>query len=110
VPASHAARLADILDAIDGIQTATADVEFANYVASWEKRRAVERGIEIISEASRHIPDELKASFPAIPWRDIASIGNLLRHAYHHVDDRIIWNVVKEHLPPLRRAVEDMMA
>ncbi|HEB79602.1 MAG TPA: DUF86 domain-containing protein [Rhodospirillales bacterium] len=43
-------------------------------------RRAVERGIEIISEASRQIPPEMKSNYPDIHWQEIASIGNLLRH------------------------------
>jgi uncharacterized protein with HEPN domain len=43
------------------------------------KRWLVERGIEIISEASRHLPDELKARHPEIPWPKVAGIGNVLR-------------------------------
>src|ERR1700730_11423704 len=45
-------------------------------------RRAVERCVEIISEASRHIPMQMKVDFPEHPWEEIASIGNLLRHHY----------------------------
>jgi uncharacterized protein with HEPN domain len=55
---------------------------FAQYAGSWQIRRAVERGIEITSEASRHLPDELKAQYPQIYWKEIAAIGNLLRHEY----------------------------
>jgi len=43
-------------------------------------RRAIERCVEIISEASRHIPIQLKSDYPDQPWEEIASIGNLLRH------------------------------
>jgi uncharacterized protein with HEPN domain len=51
---------------------------------------AVERGIEIISEASRHVPDELKLQYRHIYWREIAGIGNLVRHVYGRIDDRIM--------------------
>jgi uncharacterized protein with HEPN domain len=72
-------------------------------------RRAVERGVEIVSEASRHIPDELKQRYPHIYWREISAIGNLLRHEYGRVDDRIIWRVVEEYLPELKDVVTEML-
>jgi hypothetical protein len=51
----------------------------------WEKRWLVERGIEIISEASRHLDDDMKDRRPEVPWSKVAGIGNILRHAYDHV-------------------------
>lgn len=83
-------RLYDIRDAIDGIRQTLAGTDFESYANTWHLRRATERGIEIISEASRHIPADMKARYPATPWQDIASIGNLLRHEYAKVDDRIV--------------------
>jgi uncharacterized protein with HEPN domain len=102
-------RLTDMLDAITGIEATVAEVRFEDYTQSWTMRRAVERGIEIISEASRHLPDELKGSYPQIYWREIAAIGNLLRHEYGKVDDRIIWRVVEHYLPELRGVVVDLL-
>jgi Protein of unknown function DUF86 len=57
---------------------------------NWEKRWLVERGIEVISEASRHLTDDIKERRIEIPWSKVAGIGNVLRHAYDHVapDDR----------------------
>ena len=71
-------------------------------------RHAVERCIEIVSEASRHIPAKRKAAHPEIPWRNLAGIGNVLRHGYRLVDDAMIWSVVRDDLPVLRVAVEAM--
>jgi uncharacterized protein with HEPN domain len=85
-----------MVDAIDGIEDTVAEASYAEYVRTWTMRRAVERGIEIVSEASRHIPDELKQRYPHIYWREISAIGNLLRHEYGRVEDRIIWRVVEE--------------
>lgn len=81
----------------------------ADYEQSWQRRRAVERGIEIISEASRHIPEELKDRYPHIYWREIAAIGNLLRHEYGRIDDRIMWRVVQRYLPELKTAIAAML-
>jgi uncharacterized protein with HEPN domain len=80
-----------MIDAIAGIESTVAGRTFAGYQQSWPIRRAVERGIEIISEASRHIPEDLKERHPHIYWREIAAIGNLLRHEYGRIDDRIMW-------------------
>jgi uncharacterized protein with HEPN domain len=73
-------------------------------------QRAVERGLEIISEASRHIPPDMKALAPSIPWRQIAAIGNLLRHEYQRTDITATWNIVAEHLPPLASAIKQLIA
>jgi len=59
-------RLHDILEAIEGIESTALDMTFAKYQQSWQVRRAVEPGVEIVSEASRHVPDELKQRHPHI--------------------------------------------
>jgi uncharacterized protein with HEPN domain len=64
----------------------------------------VQRGIEIISEASRAIPDEVKDTRPEIPWRNVAGIGNVLRHGYDALSNRIIWGVVVDEPPKLKTA------
>jgi uncharacterized protein with HEPN domain len=79
---------------------------FAN---SWAMQRAVERGLEIISEASRHVPDDLKALAPNTPWRQIAAIGNLLRHEYQRADTMATWNIVEQHLPSLATAIDRLI-
>ena len=79
------------------------------YVASWTTRRAAERAIEIISEAGRHLPKSLRASEPDVPWREIAGIGNVLRHAYHRVDDEVIYVIVTRQLAPLEAAIRRLL-
>jgi len=65
----------------------------------------VQRAIEIISEASRAIPDELKKIRAEIPWSRVRGIGNVLRHEYQGLSDPIIWKVVTDELPRLKLAV-----
>lgn len=67
-------------------------------------------GIEIISEASRAVPDAVKSLRPEIPWHRVRAIGNILRHEYHGLSERILWNVVVDELPRLRIAVEALRA
>ena len=101
--------LQQILEAIVGIEFATQGLGFIGFREDWVVRHAVQRGIEIISEASRRLPGTLTATEPGIPWPKIAGMGNILRHEYHKVQDEIIWEVVETHLPPLKAAILRML-
>ena len=74
-----------IIEAIELIRSEMAGVTLEAFEPDRRKRWLVERGVEIISEASRHLGDELKARYPGIPWPKVAGIGNVLRHEYEHV-------------------------
>jgi len=102
-------RIEHMLEAIDAIAEFTRGKSFADYTTDRLLRAAIERHIERMSEASRHIPNELKGRAPAIPWRNIAGIGNILRHDYEGVDNQIIWNLIREQLGQLRLALEAML-
>jgi len=71
---------------------------------------AVVRCLEIISEASRRLPDDLKARHPWIEWREMAGAGNIYRHEYEDVAARRVWRALTLSLPPLRAAIEEEMA
>jgi uncharacterized protein with HEPN domain len=98
-------RVHDMLQSIRGIEKAIAGKTFRDYERSWVLRSALERGIEVISEASRHLGSELKALHKDVRWDDIAGIGNILRHEYQRVDGQIIWNAIKDDLPTLKKAL-----
>src|SRR5688500_3092059 len=94
-----------MLDAIDAILASTQGKSFDDYQEQRILRDAVVRNVGRLSEASRHIPDAFKQRRPEVPWREIAGVGNVLRHDYPTVDDLAIWNVVANDLPPLRAAI-----
>jgi uncharacterized protein with HEPN domain len=102
-------RLAHMLEAIEGVAGYLAGKSFDDYRREPILRDAVERRIERISEASRHIPDALKATAPQIPWRAVAAIGNILRHDYEGVRGDEVWRIATRDLPLLRTAVEAMI-
>lgn len=110
MPRPLADALQHIIDNIDLINRYTATVSEADMLSNRMLADAVERCIERISEASPSIPDDVKARYPAEPWRDIATIGNVLRHIYDVVDGRIIWRLVTHDLPSLRHTVETISA
>jgi uncharacterized protein with HEPN domain len=101
-----AERIAHIDTAIDDIRGALINQTKASFTNNNMLRLAVERLLEIISEASRHIPQEMKGTEPRINWRRLADLGNWLRHAYHRTDPGILWDMVENDLEPLKHFVK----
>ena len=97
--------LIDLLDAIDAVREASSTATFQEFSNNRLSRLAAERAIEIISEAVRHLPNEVFQRHPDIPWNKIKAIGNILRHEYHRIAPKIIWDVVQFELGPLERVI-----
>lgn len=92
----------------DNIRYAQAFVAGMGYAAFAQSRKevyAVTRAIEIVSEASRRLPDEVRARHPNLPWREIRDVGNFYRHQYDNVAESYVWRTVQERLPPLLEVV-----
>ena len=98
-------RIRDILDNIDAIRTFTADMDFARFSSDRLVCYGVTRALEIISEASRHLPAEVKGRQHSIEWRSIAAAGNVHRHQYDGNDEMFVWDVVIHDLEPLKQAM-----
>jgi uncharacterized protein with HEPN domain len=94
--------LRDILDNIDLAQSFVAGMSFEHFRADRRTVYAVVRCLEIISEASRRLPSEFKEGHPAIRWGSMAGAGNIYRHGYEEVADRLIWQTVQDSLGSLR--------
>ncbi|MBX9590726.1 MAG: DUF86 domain-containing protein [Hyphomonadaceae bacterium] len=103
-------RLQDILDHIAIVNGAIAGRDLASFASDPVLRLAIERAIEIISEAVRHIPQEQCDKHPDMPWRNIMAIGNKLRHEYQRVDPDIIWEIAHKHLGELQPVIEAIRA
>jgi uncharacterized protein with HEPN domain len=103
-------RLNDILRNIDFVAGAIAGKTAKNVEDDMMLRLSIERAIEIVSEAVRHIPEDEKSAYPEIPWRNIRSIGNKLRHEYDRLDADIIWDVAAKHLLELRPVIVEIKA
>jgi uncharacterized protein with HEPN domain len=103
-------RLSDIIEAIERINETVGDMPLEGFEADWQKQWLVERGVEILSEASRHLTDVLKNRHPEIPWRKVAGIGNVLRHAYGSIAPPLMWTLVREDLPQLERVCRAELA
>ena len=102
--------LEHIQEAIASIKRYVAGKTFEDFAADDMLRAAVERRLEIISEASRRLPPAMKARYPDLPWPDIASIGNVLRHEYYAIDRDVLWRIATKDLQPLAAAVDALLA
>jgi uncharacterized protein with HEPN domain len=100
-----AQRLRDIAENIEAIREFTSGMDVDIFVSSRRTIYAVTRALEIISEASRRLPDEIKARHPALDWAAIAAVGNVYRHEYETVDDALVWHTAKHSLDALDAAV-----
>ena len=67
---------------------------------------AVSRCLEIVSEAARRLPPEIRDRHPGLPWRAIMGLGNVYRHDYDNIVEALVWRTVRESLPPLAAAIE----
>ena len=68
---------------------------------------AVTRCLEIVSETAHHVPETVRERHPDLPWRAIMDAGNVYRHGYDSVDEKIVWNTIQNSLTPLLMATED---
>ena len=99
-------HLRDILASILHIEAFIADLQFKNYQHDEKTKAAVDRKLQIITEAVIRLELDDPAAFPDIDWQGYRGMGNFLRHSYHRVSDEIVWNTVKDDLPVLKRIVE----
>lgn len=96
VPSKNPAqRLRDIVDNIDAIDAFTAKMDREAFGADRKTLYAVIRALEIVSEASRRLPEELRDRYPEIDWVAVAAAGNAYRHEYEIVDENLIWHTVR---------------
>ncbi|MBX9775944.1 MAG: DUF86 domain-containing protein [Xanthobacteraceae bacterium] len=102
--------LSEILAEIEFLKAAAAGLTFEQYLKSGEKRRAVERSLEIISEATRGIPETDQALHPDIPWRRVQDLGNVIRHAYFGLAQERLWAIIQTQLDKLEQAVRQLQS
>jgi len=94
-------RLEDILEAIAKIDRYTAGMDYDSFRADDKTIDAVVRNLEIIGEAARHVPDSVQSQQPDIPWARMRNFRNILIHEYSGVSIPIVWQTIRDDLPPL---------
>ena len=101
--------LQDILEAIDKIKKFVQGVHFEDFQKDDKTLFAVIRGLGIIGEAVKKIPDSMKLPYKSIPWKDISGMRDKLVHEYFGVNEKVVWNTVKEDLPELEKVIKNII-
>lgn len=95
--------LADILDASEKIAAFVKGMTQTQFRADDKTQFAVVRGLEIIGEAAKKIPDTARVAYPQVPWREIAGMRDKLVHDYIGVDAQVVWKTATEDVPEIAR-------
>lgn len=102
-------RIEDMIEAIGQIEQFVQGMNLHAFCEDRKTSAAVIRNLEILGEAARHVPDEVTARFPAVPWKKTRDMRNVLIHAYFGVDLGTVWRTVQEDLPPLKGELETVL-
>jgi uncharacterized protein with HEPN domain len=97
--------LRDIEESIDHISDFLGDMDFDTYRNDLKTKSAVERQLQILTEAAIRLGGVDGPKFVGPEWKGYCNMGNIIRHAYLRVDDTIVWDTVKNELPVLKAAV-----
>lgn len=99
----------DIFQSIIRIMEYTENVDYETFVNNQEKIDAVVRNLKIVGEASNHISDEFKYNSPEINWSEVVGLRNILIHKYFGVDTEIVWVIIKEDIPTLKKQIAKLL-
>lgn len=92
----------DILEYMDRAEEYVNGYDFNSFIEDSKTCDSVLRCLEVIGEATKNVPDELRKSHPSVPWRDMAGMRDKVIHGYYVVDYEMVWLVVKEDIPEIR--------
>jgi len=92
------------VEGIERIESFLGDMTLAAYRADPLRKSAVERQLQIITEAAKRLGDDAYVLCPGQDWKGFCRMGDVLRHIYHNIDDEIVWDTVKDELPKMKEA------
>lgn len=108
-PKAWQVRLEDMLEAIVKIQRYTASVNENTFFTNAQLLDAVTYNFIVLGEAATHIPADIQARYPQVPWRDMRDMRNFLTHEYAKTDPEVLWQTIHEDVVPLVAVLEHIL-
>jgi len=99
----------DILESVDKIERYVKGISYGNFVENEMIIDAVIRNLEVIGEASKNIPENIREQYTTIPWRRIIGLRNIMIHGYFGIDLSIIWEIITKNLPETKPSIVEML-
>ena len=99
----------DILDGMNKAEALLEGVSYSQFESDFRINFAVVRALEIIGEATKRLPEELRQKYPDIPWKGMAGMRDRIIHGYDNVDLEIVWDVVKRDIPEIKPKIERIL-
>lgn len=103
-------RIEDILEAIAKIERYAVDLDYESFCEDDKTVDAVCRNLTVIGEAARRVPEGIVQEHPLVPWAEMWDMRNIIVHEYSGVSLEILWQTVREDLPPLAGQLRDLLA
>jgi len=102
--------LDDILFSIELIEKYIVGVTFASFDDSYDVQDKVLRRLEIIAEAAKKLPEEIRLQYVLVPWKSIIGLRNIITHTYDEVNLEEVWEIITKHLPETKKQIEGIRA
>jgi uncharacterized protein with HEPN domain len=99
----------DILQNMQDAEDFVQGLSYDQFKVDKKTFNAVLRAVEVVGEATKHIPADIREKYPAVPWKEMAGMRDKVSHFYFGVDPEVVWNVVKDRIPTLKPIIEKIL-
>jgi len=106
---THLDYLYDIEEAIRKGLSFIAGMNYHEFASDEKTQYALIRAIEVIGEASKKVPDDVKINFSFVPWKEMSGMRDKLIHDYFGVDEEVVWNTATQDLPELKNYIDEIL-
>lgn len=109
MPRDYKVYLQDVVEAAGKVRSYTAGISFKAFSEDTKTVDAVVRNLEVIGEAIKQVPDDVRSKHADVEWKKIAGLRDILVHQYFGIDVEIIWDIVQNKLPALEAQIRKVI-